>query len=272
MIVRKKKFSFYTGLFTFCMAITWVALVSLGFVLENIRKEIRELNNQRVVLSLEQQDDGVVMFEQARHISVLIDDHDETLSVGRFYHLLPENVVFGLSPYNENLTQNVNFLNRAKRPFLIKLPLRNTEENSRSMDIALNKKETIASRVDSINFVGTYGFYHLGNDELLLEMPGIELVVDRAKQARVKMFYGVDNKTLLLQAADGNAKTVGAFDFLLDAPTKEEFNIQIKSFENVLLSKPYALVVLRINENTVEIFNSWYNSARNKGVKIIPLS
>jgi len=269
MIVRRKKFSLFLGFFTFCMALSWVGLVALGFILESKKTDIKELKQQKVLLQVAQENPEPLMHKVV-DLSLVIDD-DGALDVRSVYNLLPQNTVFGLSTSNRLLANNMRFLQDMGKTFLIKLPLSSSNGETQDICVALKDPKIVHRQINALNFPGTYGFYHLGDDLLLSEINGIEEVVNSTIKCNVKMFYGVENKTMLLQY-NSNPSLVGAFDLFINGMEDKEMMAGLKALQELLMQKQQAIVALRINESTAGILNSWYNKASRRGINIAPLS
>lgn len=270
MVIKKKKLSLSIGLVSIALAFVWIGIVVLGLSRESEKIRMKEVSGQKVIYFLEKIDVPKVapIPEEKYKISLILDDSDGKMDVASVIKDMPEEIVFGVSPYNSNIHKNIALLTENKRNFLVNIPLANKKEKKLDIYPEL-KTEEIKHRIENIQHMteGNIGFYSLGNDEFLKKDSALEAAVKKIYDLESMLFYGIKEKTATLESEEGSSLKVRSFDIDIGP---EMLGKGLESLEIIALKRGEAVGIVKIKEGNLEVIKGWLGKLREKGIKIVP--
>jgi len=267
-MIKRKKLSWSVGLLSIFLAIVWIGIIFVGMVQENERSGLKEAVGQQVNYELSPS----LKPESSKMIAIVIDDSSGDVQIDKLIGALPNNVTFGLSPYNKFIHKNIASLIDNNREFLVNIPLVSQRKNSKKLDLfpTLNEKD-IMNRIDNINDLaqGSVGFYSSGNDDFLKREGAVEATVKKIYDLKSALFYGIKNNTSVLESEDGVGFKIAAFDVEVSDNNKET---GLQDLETMAESKGIALGLIKISDlNIIEIKN-WLDSLKRKNIEIVSVN
>jgi len=270
-MIRKKKLSLSIAICSAIFCFLWIGIIIIGVSKESDRMTVKEISGQKVSYVVETVQDQLP-FVKKRHICLIIDDNFGELQVEKVMSLLPTGTSFGLSPYNKFIDKNVAFLSQNKRSFLINIPFSTNKTTAKKLDLlsSLGEKE-ITNRIQEIHNMtqGSLGFYNTGNEEFLKKEKALEATIKKIYDLNSVLFYGVKNKTSVLESEEGASIKLRAFDLEIN-----DSNLQqgLAYLEKLSSTQDQAIGVLRISYNSINAIKDWYNRVSGEGIEIVPIS
>jgi polysaccharide deacetylase 2 family uncharacterized protein YibQ len=213
-MIRKKKLSLSIAIFSILFCALWVGIIVIGISKESDRMTVKEISGQKVRYMIENAQEQIPIAKK-KHICLIVDDNLGELQVEKIMNLLPIGTTFGLSPYNKFIHKNIAFLSENKRNFLINIPFSTNKVTAKKLDLlfSLGDKE-ITNRIQNIYNMarGSVGFYNTGNEEFLKKEKALEATIKKIYDLNSVLFYGIKDKTSVLESEEGASLKVRAFD------------------------------------------------------------
>jgi polysaccharide deacetylase 2 family uncharacterized protein YibQ len=268
MLIRKKKLSLCVGLISVALSFVWISVVIVGISKESEKIRLKEICGQKVTHLLESADHPKVSTKIDHKISIILDDSDGEMRVESLLDFFPQEVAFGVSPYNKYMHKNIALLTDNKRSFLVNIPLSNKKEKKLDLYPDL-KSEEISQKIDNIHSmtVGSLGFYSLGNDEFLGKESALEAAIRKIYDLESVFFYGIKDKTATLESEEGSSLKVRPFDVDI-GPNKVESGLA--SLESMALKYGEAVGIVKVNSGNLEVVKRWLSKLSSKNIKIVP--
>ena len=270
MRIKKKKLSLSIGLISLALACLWVGIIIIGFSSESDKIRIKEANGQKVTYLMANIKDEIQLAQQKKSIYLVIDDYKGDLQVDKIINKVPKGATFGLSPYNKSIHKNIALLMEGGRNFLVNIPLSTKKNDKNKFDIysGLDGVE-ISNKIENIYNMtqGNMGFYNLGNDEFLDQDNALEATVKKIYDLESAFFYGIKDKTSILELEEGSNFKVKAFDVeIVDADIEKG----LQRLEELATEKGEAVGVLKINNSRFDIVDNWNKNLKSKNLEIMP--
>ena len=248
------------------LAFVWISLVVVGLYKESEKIRLKEVSGQKVTYFLEKADKPEIASNTKHKISIILDDSDGDMRVEDFIDL-PQEITFGISPYNKYMHKNIALLVDNKRSFLVNIPLSNKKEKKLDLYPEL-KSEEISQKIENIHSMteGSLGFYSLGNDEFLNKDNALEATIRKIYDLGSVFFYGIKDKTATLEPEEGASLKVRPFDIEVVS-----HNIEggLSNLESMALKYGEAVGIVRVNASNLEVVKKWLAKLSSKDIGIV---